>query len=74
MLSAIERDLRERFAGQEVRLVTAYSGDLAEAKLWQERVQAHFGDRGIGLYRLPVSIACHVGAGVKGIACLTHLD
>lgn len=74
MLSAIERDLRERFAGREVRLVTAYSGDLAEAKLWQERVQAHFGDPGIGLYRLPVSISCHVGAGVKGIACLTHLD
>ena len=74
MLSAIEKDLKDRFAGQDVRLVTAYSGDPAGAKLWQARVQEHFGDPSIGLYRLPVSISCHVGAGVKGIACLTHLD
>ena len=74
MLNAIEQDLKGRFFGQKVRLVTAYSGDLEEAERWQAKVREYFGDSSIELYRLPVSISCHVGAGVKGVGCLTYLD
>lgn len=70
MLNAIAKDLKERFAGQQIRIDAVYSGDIGPALEWQKSVQEYFGDGSIQLFRLPVSICCHVGEGVKAIACL----
>lgn len=74
MLKAIEKDLATRFAGKPVHLATAYSGDLKTALEWRKTVRKYFDDNRIELYKLPLSIACHVGAGVKAIACIEYFE
>ncbi len=68
MLTAIQKDMEERFAGKRVKILTAYSGEESVGIEWQKTVQEHFGDSSIERYKLPISICCHVGAGVRGIA------
>ena len=74
MLKAAEKDLATRFAGRPVRILTAYSGDIKPALEWRKTVRRYFDDSRIELYKLPVSISCHVGAGVKEIACIEHIE
>ena len=73
MLEAAEKDLKTRFAGKQIHIATAYSGDLAPAQEWLAQVREHFHDDSINLYRLPISICCHVGAGVKAIGVIEYL-
>ena len=40
---------------------------------WLEIVRDFFGDKNIQMFRLPISIACHVGAGVKAIAVIEEI-
>lgn len=70
MLSAIEKDLETRFKGKNIRIDLAYSGDIAPANEWKKIVRKHFGDKTIQMYKLPVSISCHVGAGVCAIGII----
>ncbi len=70
MLSAIEKDLETRFKGKNIRIDLAYSGDIAPANEWKKIVRKHFGDKTIQMYKLPVSISCHVGAGVCAIGVI----
>ena len=74
MLKAAEKDLATRFAGRPVRILTAYSGDIKPALEWRKTVRRYFDDSRIEPYKLPVSISCHVGAGVKAIACIAHIE
>lgn len=74
MLKAAEKDLATRFAGRPVRILTAYSGDIKPALEWRKTVRRYFDDSRIELYKLPVSVSCHVGAGVKAIACIEHIE
>lgn len=74
MLEAMEKDLAERFADTRVSLHAAYSGDLAPAKEWLKTVRARFPKYDVGLFRLPISISCHVGAGVKAIGCMEIVE
>ena len=57
-----------------MRILTAYSGDIKPALEWRKTVRRYFDDSRIELYKLPVSISCHVGAGVKAIACIEHIE
>ena len=70
MLAAAKKDLETRFAGKNVSIVTAYSGELAPAQEWLEQVRGYFHDDSIQLCRLPISICCHVGAGVKAVSVI----
>lgn len=70
MLAAAEKDLETRFKGKNIRIDLAYSGDIGPANEWKKIVRKHFGDKTIQMYKLPVSISCHVGAGVCAIAVL----
>ncbi len=70
MLSAIEKDLETRFKGKNIRIDLAYSGNIGPANDWKKLVRKHFGDKTIQMYKLPVSISCHVGAGVCAIAVI----
>lgn len=74
MLKAAEKDLATRFAGRPVRILAAYSGDIKPALEWRKTVRKYFDDSRIELYKLPISICCHVGAGVKAIACIEHIE
>ena len=75
MLKAIEQDLENRFKGKNVTVECAYSGDVTAALQWKSQVEQRFSQFGeIALRKLPISISCHVGAGVLAIGCLQHLD
>lgn len=74
MLEAMEKDLATRFANTNVSLQTAYSGDSAPAKEWLKTVRARFPKYSVEMYRLPISISCHVGAGVKAIGCMEIVE
>ena len=69
MLQAMEKDLRERFPGREMRLFAAYSGDRAAGESWLGQVRAVFPEREVELAALPLSICCHIGSGALAIAC-----
>ena len=69
MLQAMEKDLRERFPGQEMRLFAAYSGDRAAGERWLGQVRADLPEREVELAALPLSICCHIGSGALAIAC-----
>lgn len=73
MLNAARKDLEERFAGKPVKVLIAYSGEESVGTSWQKTVQEFFGDSSIELYQLPISICCHVGAGVKGIGIVEYV-
>ena len=73
MLNAAKKDLEERFAGKPVHIDVAYSGDYESALEWLEIVRDFFGDKNIQMFRLPISIACHVGAGVKALAVIEEI-
>lgn len=70
MLAAAEKDINERFKGKNIRIDLAYSGDIGPANEWKKIVRKHFGDKTIQMYKLPVSISCHVGAGVCAIGII----
>lgn len=72
MLEAIEKDIKERFAGKNVRIQLAYSGNIESANEWQKLAGKHFGDKNIEMYKLPISICCHVGADVTAIAVFEY--
>ncbi len=72
MLTAIKKDLDERFAGKPVRVWVAYSGEEAPAQEWLEEVRSYFGDPTVPMYKLPISISCHVGAGVQAVGIIQH--
>lgn len=74
MLDAMEKDLKERFSNVRVSVQAAYSGDIAPAKEWLKTVRSRFPKYDVQLHRLPISISCHVGAGVKAIGCMEIVE
>ena len=71
MLKALERDVNERFGGVEnVHLYVAHTNREKEACDLAERVSTLFGGHEeVFMDRLPLSIACHTGAGAIGVGC-----
>lgn len=69
MLDAMERDIAQRFAGQEIHLAAAYTCTDEEAKEWKGELEARFPGYEIHMDRLSLSVACHIGAGSMAIAC-----
>lgn len=74
MLEALKKDRDTRFAGKPVTLQAAYSGDLSSAEVWLQQMRDYFGDADIQMYRLPLSICCHVGAGVHALGCIQVIE
>ena len=72
MLEAAEKDLKGRFAGRPVRVWVAYSGEEAPAAEWTDEVRRYFDDPTVCMYKLPLSISCHVGAGVLAIGVIEY--
>ena len=69
MLDAMERDIAQRFAGQEIHLAAAYTCTDEEAKEWKGELEARFPGYEIHRDRLSLSVACHIGAGSMAVGC-----
>lgn len=70
MLEVLAKDIAEDFAGQDVLVMTAYSGDPAAGEEWNRTVQQYFPNGPVYNAPLPLSIACHTGPGALGIGCV----
>lgn len=73
MLDAMEKDLTERFAGKDMALYLAYTCSDEEAESWKKEVEVRFPGYEIEMDRLSLSVACHIGAGARAIACAKRL-
>ena len=73
MLDAVEKDMRQRFAGQKVHLQAAYTCSEADALEWQQEIEERFPGYQVDLDKLTLSIACHIGPGAMAIACTKAL-
>lgn len=71
MIQAIEKDIKERFAGKESELILgmAYTSTKEEAAEWHAELHEHFQDYEIMEAPLSLSIACHIGAGSIAVTC-----
>ena len=74
MLEALKKDLSARFAGKEMAVFAAYSGEESIGDEWQKEVQAAFPDTPVRVAALPISICCHIGHGALAVACAERLD
>ena len=73
MLEAVRKDLDERFAGQDMVLRTAYTGDADVGRVWNAQVQEKFPQFEVTGDPLPISIACHVGPGVIALGLMKKI-
>ena len=73
MLDAMERDIKERFAGREVHLSGAYTCSEEEAQEWKREIEVRFPGYEVWMDKLSLSVACHIGAGSMAIACSKKL-
>lgn len=70
MLKALEKDVSERFGGaQKVHLYVAHANRAADAEALAATMRERFGTDDVHVARLPLSIACHTGAGALGVGC-----
>ena len=69
MLDAMEKDIKERFAGKEVHLEAAYTCSEEEAQEWKSEIEARFPGYEIQMDKLSLSVACHIGPGSMAVAC-----
>lgn len=69
MIKALAHDIETLFgAVSQVQLYVAHTNRDSEAQVFADEVSKHFG-AAVFVDRLPLSIACHVGAGALGIGC-----
>lgn len=69
MLDAMEKDIKERFAGKEVHLEAAYTCSDEEAQEWKREIEARLPGYEIQMDKLSLSVACHIGPGSMAVAC-----
>lgn len=73
MLDAMEKDVRERFAGASVHMEAAYTCSDEDAAKWKAEIEARFPGIEVYMARLSLSVACHIGPGAMAIACSKEL-
>lgn len=70
MLSALEKDIHDRFGGVEnVHLYVAHTNRHADAQALAQEMKERFLSNDVFVDQLPLSIACHTGAGALGVGC-----
>lgn len=67
MFEGIRAEMENRFAGKEIVIRAAYSGDDAVRDSWASAIKEEFPDMEIVMDKLPISICCHTGEGAMGI-------
>lgn len=74
MLDAVAWNLEHDFAGKDIIIAAAYSGNREEGEAWARVVQETFPNYPFMSDPLPLSIGCHVGPGALGAAIFTNYD
>lgn len=69
MLEALQNDLNTRFLGKKVTVHAAYSGKREDSLAWYEKVKKAFPNHDVQMFKLPISICCHVADGVHALGC-----
>ena len=67
MFEGIQSEIESRFAGKEIVIRAAYSGDETVKENWENAIKEEFPDMEIVMDKLPISICCHTGEGAMGI-------
>ena len=74
MLDAMEKDIKERFAGKEVHLEGAYTCSDEMAQEWKKEIAERLPGYDIVMDRLSLSVSCHIGPGAIAIACSKKIE
>ncbi len=74
MLDAVEKDIKERFAGKEVHLEGAYTCSDEMAQEWKQEIAERLPGYDIVMDRLSLSVSCHIGPGAIAIACSKKIE
>lgn len=73
IFEGIKSDLETRFAGKDIVIRAAYSGDEEVKNIWAEALKEEYPDMEIEIDLLPISICCHVGEGAMGLAVMEKM-
>ncbi len=77
MIDAIRKDLETRFAKDwaagRVHMSIAYSGNLEEARDWEQELTEAFPGVTFHMSPLSLSVSCHIGQGSLAVACSVAL-
>lgn len=74
MLDAMEKDIRERFAGSQVNLAAAYTCTEEEAGVWRREIEERFPGYELEMDKLSLSVSCHIGPGAIAITCSRKIE
>ena len=74
MLDAMEKDIKERFAGKEFHLEGAYTCSDEMAQEWKQEIAERLPGYDIVMDRLSLSVSCHIGPGAIAIACSKKIE
>lgn len=74
VIEAIQKDIDERFAGEEVFIDAAYSGSKEHGQQWKERIQKAFPQYKVNVFPLSLSVACHIGDGAIAATCTRVIE
>lgn len=74
MLDAMEKDIKERFAGKELHLMAAYTCSEEEAMGWKAEIENRFPGYEVHMDPLSLSVSCHIGPGSMAIACCKKIE
>lgn len=74
MLDAMEKDIRERFAGSQVNLAAAYTCTEEEAGVWKREIEERFPGYELVMDKLSLSVSCHIGPGAIAITCSRKIE
>ncbi len=67
LFEGVRAEMESRFAGKEIVIRAAYSGDETVRDSWANAIKEEFPDMEIVMDKLPISICCHTGEGAMGI-------
>lgn len=76
MINAMKSDFAGKFAGKEMHLEMAYTGEKEAAEIFRKEVEEAFPQHkgNIVMDPLSLSIACHIGPGALAVACSKKVD
>ena len=71
MLSAMEKDIEQRFGGDasKIHFAVAHTQNLEAAEEFKQQIMEKFGIEDVVIYPLSLSVSCHIGPGSLAIAC-----
>ena len=73
MFEGIKSDMETRFAGKDIIIRAAYSGNEEVKTFWEEAIKEEFSDLTVKMDMLPISICCHTGEGAMGIGIMEKM-